>query len=99
MQQLSSKHIRRFRAELPVSAAVKHAGKSGVMSVVDYTVMSSASRDPASLPDTMRTPNWFFRVIKPTCLDSLLASVCEMMTDNFMDAWPNGKNNGFALNL
>lgn len=73
VQQLNCEHIRRLRPRLPVSTAVKCAGKSVVMSpyLKDITVMSSdgcvlffktlakriVSRDPASLSKMMRTPN------------------------------------------
>lgn len=110
VQQLSSKHIRRFRARLPVSAAVKHAGKSVVMSLylilqrwVQIVFLSFFFNNTDRKHCRQRSclsprydENWFLGVIKPTCFDSLLASVCEMMTYNFMDGWQNVKNTGLS---
>lgn len=107
VQQLSSKHIRRFRARLPVSAAVKHAGKSVVMSLclilqwwVQIVFLShffnNTDRKQGSCLSPRYDENWFLGPIKPTCFDTLLASVCEMMTYNFMDRWQNVKNTGLS---
>lgn len=104
VQQLSSKHIRRFRARLPVSAAVKHAGKSVVMSLclilqwwLQIVFLSDRKHcKQRSCLSPRYDENWFLGVIKPTCFDTLLASVCEMMTYNFMDGWQNVKNTGLS---
>lgn len=98
VQQLNSKHIRRLRARLPVSTAVKHAGKSVVMSpylIVGFLTTqakSSVSRDPASLLNMMRTPNWFLWIMK-AYLFWQIAFWCLWNDDVQFYGWMENVNN------